>query len=232
METVVDLVETVTVPAGEALIAPDVTHGADFLRESIYRTGNFLRHCGVHEGAAVRLIDVREPETVFALLGSGLLGASVSFEPDGRTEPSALIGPTARLGSVSTPTGCTRVAFGEQPEDPSWAHFDAVVWSENPFFPETDIAGSCPFLARGEVSQRVALGAAETVAEQLSPEDIVAVRAPLSTPGTVIAGILAPLVAGASILLPDGDTNGTVAVAESSGVPEQRRLDPEEVEIP
>ncbi|MGM0591491.1 MAG: acetyl-CoA synthetase, partial [Halobacteriota archaeon] len=62
------------------------------------------------------------------------------------------------------------------------------------------------------------LGAARRVVgdEGLTDEATVALRAPLSHPGTVVAGVVAPLLAGGTILLSDGDETGDVAVATES----------------
>jgi len=55
----------------------------------------------------------------------------------------------------------------------------------------------------------------------------VAVRASLADPGAVVAGLVAPLVAGVTVLLPgDTDATGTHAVASGATVPEPERIDP------
>ena len=52
-------------------------------------------------------------------------------------------------------------------------------------------------------------------------DDEMAVRASLARPETVVAGVVAPLLAGATVLLPDDETVGSVAVADSDA-PEER----------
>jgi hypothetical protein len=64
----------------------------------------------------------------------------------------------------------------------------------------------------------------------------VAVRATLSTPGVVAAGVVAPLLSGATVLLPDAAdpdaVTGTVAiVADGATAPEPVCVDPGELGI-
>ncbi|WP_132057511.1 hypothetical protein [Halorussus amylolyticus] len=62
----------------------------------------------------------------------------------------------------------------------------------------------------------------------LEPGDEVAVRASLADPGTVVAGVLAPLLAGAAMLLPDEGATGDFAVAVGDA-PEKTVVRPSEV---
>ena len=71
------------------------------------------------------------------------------------------------------------------------------------------------------------LAAARTV--EYDADDVVAVRAPLAEPGTVVSGVVAPLLAGAAILLPSDDATGTVAVTTDDDAPEDRTVSPSKV---
>jgi hypothetical protein len=118
------------------------------------------------------------------------------------------------------------------------------VWSENPAFPPTDVSPADPVLATGErvYTHADLLAAAGAVVERagVDAEDRVALRAPLADPGAVAAGLVAPLLAGASIVLPgvtaggDGAAAvedaaiGDVAVA-AGDTPEERVIDPSTV---
>jgi hypothetical protein len=53
----------------------------------------------------------------------------------------------------------------------------------------------------------------------------VAPRASLGDPAVVVAGVLAPLVAGGAVLL-DESATGSLGVGPAEAVPETRRVDP------
>lgn len=74
------------------------------------------------------------------------------------------------------------------------------------------------------------LAAARRVAEgwSLAPGDEVAVRTSLANPGSVAAGVLAPICAGAVVLFPGRETVGDVAVADGDA-PELAVVSPDEV---
>ncbi|QDX41456.1 AMP-binding protein [Salarchaeum sp. JOR-1] len=222
METLYDLVNDL--PESAALRAPPREYNRRELRQTAFKTGNFLRHCGVHEGATVAVADDRAPEAVLALLGAALLGARVRFGATGDLDARAYVGPTEALDDVSLPAGGQYVGYGERPGNPSRAHFERDVWSENPAFPPVSFSGDAVALAGDDrYTHAVLLDAARRL--DYDSDDVVAVRAPLAYPGTVVAGVLAPLVAGATILLPDSDTTGTVAVT-TEDAPEQQTVDP------
>ena len=191
-------------------------------RATAFKTGNYLRYNGVGPHATVAILTDAAPETVFGVLGAGLLGGRVRFAPDGAVEDAVLFGPTDEVDDYDVEGGCKRIAYGREPDDPTWAYFEREIWSENPFFPETDVDGDTAFV--GDWSQEAALQAARDVATDLSSDDVVAVRGSLEEPSTLVAGVLAPLVAGATILLPDDDQTGTMAVG-TADPPENRVLD-------
>jgi len=224
METLADVVGGLDDPDRPAIRAGRV-HDARETRSRIYKTGNALRHRGVREDAGVAILDVAAPQALHAFFGAALLGATVRFGPDRVVEERVLAGPTERLADYDEAPGGQRVGWGSPPTDPSWMHFERDVWSENPAFPEPTVTaetGVLPGVTHGEL-----VATAESVAADLDSEDVVTVRAPLSHPGTVAAGVVAPLVAGASVLLPaDGET-GTVAVADGEA-PEERTVSPED----
>lgn len=192
------------------------------------KTGNYLRHLGVGRGVTVAVADDRAPEPLYALFGAALLGATVRFGSAG-DDWRVLVGPTADVVGRSAPPGATRVAYGDPPSDPSVAHFGTDVWSENPAFPEGDVTQDDPLLVVGEraVAHGDLLDAAGEVVEraELTDDDRVAVRASLARPGTVAAGVVAPLLAGATVLLPGDGSRGTVTVTDGDA-PEGRVVRP------
>ncbi|NEU57433.1 hypothetical protein [Halorussus sp. MSC15.2] len=215
-----------------ALVAPRGNRHYDYRRfcNTAWKTGNYWRRRGVHEGATVAVADAPAPETVFSFLGAALLGAKTRF---GTTDASVgdddfdarlVVAPRDEIGDYDVPPGTQRVAYGGPPDDPSVAHFERDVWSENPAFPETPIDPETVAIVAGDnaLSHAEVLAAARRVADdwELAPGDEVAVRAPFSVAGTAVAGVVAPLLAGAVVLLPDDDATGDFAVAQG-GAPEE-----------
>jgi acyl-CoA synthetase (AMP-forming)/AMP-acid ligase II len=228
-----------------------------------WKTGNFWRRRGVHAESTVAVVDDPEPEAVFSLLGAALLGARTRFGlPERRGRDTAdtraasdldarvVVAPHDEIGDYEVPPGSQRVGYGGPPDDPAVAHFERDVWSENPSFPETPIDPETVALVasdeRGgdeaddgvvrEFSHAELLAAAREVADDwsLQPGDEVAVRAPLAAPRTVIAGVVAPLLAGAAILFPDAEATGDFAVVRgdaADGAPEREVLRPADVRV-
>ncbi|MCG1002288.1 MULTISPECIES: hypothetical protein [Halobacterium] len=224
METVADVVASLDDP-DRPVVRADRVYDAREFRSRTYKTGNALRHCGVREGVGVAILDVPAPAGLQTFLGAALLGATVEFGPERVVEARVLAGPTAALDDYDLPPGGQRVGWGDPPADPSWMYFERDVWSENPTFPEPSITADTELLAG--VTHGEAVEAAERVAETYTPEDRVAVRAPLAHPGTVVAGVLAPILAGASIVLSPAGGAGTVAVADGDA-PEDRVVAPDD----
>ncbi|MFC4548989.1 MULTISPECIES: hypothetical protein [Halorussus] len=190
--------------------------------------------------AAVAVAADPEPEALLALFGAALLGAPTRFVPRrggaGRTgseasvEARVVVAPSESVSDYNLAAGGQRVGYGDPPDDPATHHFERDVWSENPAFPETPVPPATSALVAGgrAFSHADLLGAARGVAEtwDLEPGDEVAVRAPLTEPGAVVAGVLAPLLAGAAVLLPTDESVGDCAVVDGSGAdaPEDRTL--------
>lgn len=196
-----------------------------------WKTGNLLRNEGVRSGMAVAVADDPAPEAVLAFYGAALLGGVVGFGPGALGDRTrALVVPTADLGAYDAGARTRGVAYGTEPADPGVAYFERDVWSENPTEPPDRVEPGDPLLrtpdrewTHGEV-----LDAARAVADEwgLEPGDEVAVRGPFAHPGTVAAGLVAPVLAGAVVLLPDGDGTGDYAVGEGEPEPD---LDPDDV---
>lgn len=220
---------------------PDREYDYRRLRTDGKKSGNLLAGLGVREGRTLAIAaDPPVPEAVLALLGAGLLGTVVRFAPPSDPDVRAVLAPTERVGDYDLPAGGQRVGYGDPPGDPTVTHFERVMWSENPTFPPSSVDPGDPLLTTGEKthSHRAVLSAAHRVVADLGlgPDHEVAVRADLGDPGTVAAGVVAPLLAGATVLLPQGDDaagtgdHGTVAVA-TGAAPEPRTVDPGAVEF-
>lgn len=195
------------------------------------KVGNFLSYLGVRRGGRVAVAPDPRPEPVAALLGAALLGAVTRF--DARTpEARVVVASRSREGEVDLPPGGRLVVYGDPPSSSTVFYWERDVWSENPAFPSGDVSSENPALAvdGGAYSHETLLSAARRTAAtvDLDDDDAVAVRAPLSHPGVVVAGVLAPLSVGAAVLFPDGESVGTVAVSAAADAPEPTVVRPEE----
>ncbi|WP_435097984.1 hypothetical protein [Halarchaeum sp. P4] len=213
METVYELLADL--PAEATLRAPPASVPARDVRVTAYKVGNYLRSRGVHRGSAVGVADESDPKTVLAFLGSALLAAPVTFDPPRAFDGRAVVAPTATLEEFDLGPGGQRVGYGAEPDDPADGHFEGGVWSENPAFPPVSYDGDVAALTgTGDAdgpSQRALLDAAADAAD-LDTDDTLAVRASFTHAGTLV-GVLGALRAGATVLLPDEGTTGTVALA-------------------
>ena len=237
MDVLGDLVARSRRSGDAALLAPALGRTYDYRRlcTNAWKVGNYLRHLGVRTGRGVALVGDDRPEVVLSLYGAALLGATVSVDPppERPVDARALVTPADRVGAYEVAPGTQRVAYGDPPDDPSVAYFERDVWSENPTEPPDRVAPDDVLLSTTdgrEYTHAAVLSAARRVVDEwgLAAADSVAVRAPLSRPGTVAAGLVAPILAGGSILLPGGGAVGDVAVSDGN-VSESRVVDPASV---
>jgi len=207
-----------------------------------WRTANLLRLYGVHTGATVGIVDAPKepgataddgrdpatpiPEVIGALLGAGLLGAVVEFDPDPDFEGAALLCPAAVAAEAGVGPECTVLAYGGPPADPSVVHFEEEVWSETPIAPPESVRPDADVLAAGRdrFDHATLLGAAAGFADEqgLDDGDTVAVDASLAEPGTVVAGVIAPLLVGAAIQV--GGGSATVRIGDGGIAPATVRI--------
>jgi hypothetical protein len=207
-----------------------------------WKVGNLLRHYGVREGARVAVVAGpkaptaddepgrigESPDALQAFLGAALDGAVVDLDPPGAVETKVMIAPNDWLDDYQLGPGTKPIAYGGPPDDPRVAHLEREAWSENPLQPPGEFGPADPVLAADELYTHGDLLAASerVVAENdLREDDTVALRAPVTDAGTVVAGLLAPMRVGATVLLGEGET-GTVAVSDGSDVPEERVVRP------
>jgi len=225
----------------------DRTYSYFDLCNTAYKAGNVLSHVGVREGDRIVVDPGRDPQPIFTFLGAALLGAVTEFDPDpGREcDARAVVVPVEREGEFALPGGSKLVAFGGDPDRPETTHWEQEVWSENPAFPPTFHDPTDPVL-RGRVddddprafSHADLLGAAGAAVDALAldADSRVAVRAPLTDPRTVAAGVLAPLAAGGTAVLARSDggpaVDATTAIVDGDATaPEGRTLAVESVSL-
>jgi len=210
---------------------------------TVWKTGNLLRHYGVREGARVAVVAGPKaptaddqpgwlgatPDPVVAFLAGAVDGAVVDMDPPAAVDAKVMIAPNDWLADYSLGPGTKALAYGGPPEDPTVAHLEREAWSENPLEPPAEVGPSDPVLAADQTYSHGDLLAASrrVVAESdLTGDDEIVLRAPLTKPGTIVAGVLAPMRIGATVVIGDGAT-GTVAVGDNG--PEEQVIDPDAV---
>jgi len=174
---------------------------------NVWKGGNLMRHYGVREAMVVAIVvgpknptDGDEPgylrdcpDGLLAVLAATLDGAVVDLAP-----------------------GTKALAYGGPSDDPTVAGFERELWSENPLQPPGERAPDDPALRddEGTYTHGEVLAASERVVEAyaIDAETTVAFRAPATSVGAVVAGLLAPMRAGATVRFGD-DTASDVAVA-------------------
>lgn len=211
-----------------ALRAAAIGRQYDYRRlcTTAWKVGNLLRHFGVRAGSPVAVAGDERPEPILALLGAALLGGTVrvgSATPDARV----LVAPTADLDRHTLSPGSQRIGYGDRPDDPGDTYFEQDVWRENPTEPPADVDPDAPAIRAGETTytHEELLRSARSVVDrwELTADSAVAVRAPLRRPETIVAGVVAPLVARATVLLPDGESAGEYAVVTETGTESRQR---------
>jgi len=211
---------------------------ADFA-VNVWKTGNLLRHYGVREGARVAVVVgpkaptdedrpgwlAGTPDSVVAVLAAMVDGAVVDPDPPGAVDAKVLIAPDAWMDEYERGPGTKAIAYGGPPEDPTVAHLEREAWSENPLEPPAEVEPGDPALAADRTySHGDLLAASREVVEEyeLTADDEFVLRAPLTDPGTIVAGVIAPMQVGATVLL-GPDPVGTVAIGDDG--PEERVVD-------
>jgi hypothetical protein len=214
----------------------------DFCTTS-YKAGNFLRYLGVRTGDVVAVEPDPLPEPILTFFGAVQLGSVTRFGASdsraGRTggpagdPPRATVVPVDRESAFSPPPGHKLAVYGGSPESPEVAHWEQEVWSENPAFPPTEVDPASPALVTddgSESSHEELLAVARRVVAEtgLSEHDEVAVRGLLSRVGVVAGGVIAPLLAGATVVFPEEGEVCDVAVGEG---PERIVVDPDSLDV-
>lgn len=217
-----------------ALAVPGIGRQYDYRRfcTIAWKVGNLFHHFGVRPGVSVAVAGEKRPEPLFALCGATLVGGVVRFDSI-PSDARVLVAPTVDLGTYDVPPGCQRIGYGEQPGDPNDAFFEGDVWSENPTRPPTEVEADTPVLADDTVCthERLLRGGRSVVDRwELTTESTVAVRGPLQNPKTIVAGVIAPLLVGGTILFPDENSIGEYAITTETA-PEPRTLTLDSIEL-
>lgn len=241
--TVADLVDRSRRSTDPAFEGDDISYDYRQFCTTVHKAGNFLSHFGVRPGARVSVIPDRSTgaAAVVALLGAGLLGATVDLGSRESDPVEAVVAPATAFqdGTIRPEPGTVGVSYGGTVEEPSIHPIGRGLWSENPSCPiPPTLAPETPLLKAAEdcvLDHRTLLSEAESVAGEWREDEpvVVAVRAPIDHPGTIVAGLLAPLVVGGTIVrVPEdcrGQARGSIAVSGRPDAPERLVLDPDEV---
>lgn len=199
-----------------------------------WKTANRFRYDGVGPGRGVAIADDLAPQPLLAFVGASLLGAPTVFGDPPDRDVRLAVGPATAVSSWSVEPGPGRVAYGAEPDDPEVVHFEGAIWSENPTMPPDSVAPDAVALrwADGPVTHADLLSATERFVERagLTAEDTVDIRASLAEPGTLVAGLLAPLAVDASVTLPGGERSPSVVVG-TADADADRVVDPRSVDL-
>jgi len=193
-----------------------------------YKAANVLRYLGAREGSTVAVEPTAGFHTTLALLGAAGLGAPVRFDPAAGIERGdrVVLVDVADEPDAEPAPGTSLAAFGGPPERPETTHWEQELWSENPGMPPSAVGPDDPVLrgaggaerdGSGDVSHRALLNAAASIdSEQgLDSDDRVVLHGDLADPRALAAGVVAPLAAGATVVLAGkGDGGSTVSVED------------------
>jgi len=214
---------------------------------NVWKGGNLMRHYGVREGMAVAVVVgpkhptdgdqpgyLRDcPDGLLAILAATLDGAVADLAPGTEIDATALVAPAAWLDRYELAPGTKALAYGGPSDDPTVAAFERELSSENPLQPPGQRAPEDPELrdADGTYSHADLLAASERVVEayDIDGEATVAFRAPATSAGAVVAGLLAPLRAGATVRFGDDSASDVAVAGAGDEVPEETVVRPSDV---
>ncbi|WP_142861027.1 AMP-binding protein [Salinigranum halophilum] len=196
-----------------------------------YKAGNVLRYLGVRERATVAVVGTVGPHPLWAFYGAGQLGAVTRFaghEDAVDAAPRVLLLPVTDEERVAPGPRTKLATYGGAPTQVTTLHWEKELWSENPAVHPTDVDPTDPLLTTGSrtYTHEDVLDAARAVVDAFDLDETrrVAVRGPLSQPHVVTAGLVAPILAGGTVVAPTEESSSDVAVVGHGvdAVPEPR----------
>jgi acyl-coenzyme A synthetase/AMP-(fatty) acid ligase len=236
MDVVADLLARDRRSRDVALVTPDGRERTyrDLITNA-YKSANVLRYLGAREGSTVAVDPSPGLHTTLGFLGAAGLGAPVRFDPAVGIERGdrVILIDVAEESTTKPSPGTSLAVFGGPPERPETTHWEQELWSENPGMPPSAIGPDDPVLrgsgdgepnGSGDVSHRALLDAAASVVEEqgLEPGDRTVLRGGLADPRALAAGVVAPLMSGATAVLigeQPTDDGSVVAVDGGDGDP-------------
>jgi hypothetical protein len=229
---------------------------ADFATNA-YKAGNLFRHYGIRPGSTLAVVAgpkeadadadavgiVDSPEPLLSVFGGVSLGATVDLSPSQPVATRAFVLPAGWLDRYTVEPGCSQIAYGGPPDAVGVAHFGTETWSENPTAPPDHVTSDDPALSLdgGAATHEQILDVARDVARTaaIDTSSRVALAAPVTEPGALVAGVVAPLLVDATVYLPGaadrslaGDSTHVVAADDFDAdetVESPTVIDPEDV---
>ncbi len=195
---------------------------------NIWKAGNLLGHYGVHGIGELAVVvgpkteennvpfssqrgRLDSAEALLALFGGAIIGAVVDLTPTEPIDAPAVVAPAH--APIETAPGCSRLSYGGPPTDPAVSHFERELWSENPIEPPETVVPEDDALRIEESvwTHEQLLSAAADVIEEYSLDATtrVVLETGIIEPDAFIAGILAPLAVGATVVLPENGSTDT-----------------------
>ncbi|XGI83731.1 hypothetical protein ACEU6E_00335 [Halorutilales archaeon Cl-col2-1] len=212
MDTVSEILEVGGDADETALRSPPVeSYSWDTFTATVRKTANLASGLGLRRGDTITVSDHDTPESLFFFLGASLIGAQTVFG-DGDEDATLTVTPCSETKDVSA----TRLCYGEKPDDPGVTHYEREIWGESPLFPSDRLSqpdDTVLLSGSRRYTQEELVTAAEEVADDYGiAEYDEAVTGSVSTPETLVAGILAPLISRTTVSLPgdgsrDSDTD-------------------------
>ncbi len=229
--TLVDLLSSNADTDAVALGAPaagEQVYTYDRLATTSRSTATVLAAAGLDADSFIAIAPAPAAETVIGFLGAAILGARVRFSGPARAPVDAVFGPTDTVRRYQVPDDALRIGFGERSEDDRIRHFARAVWRAEDALPDAPVLPTTTVLSDGNAAythrRLIRTGQAVIAARGITPDTELAVRAPLTDPRTIAAGLIAPLLAGATIRFPTDETPaGDLAVTDTHA-PEHRLL--------
>ncbi|SDJ48331.1 hypothetical protein SAMN05216226_10429 [Halovenus aranensis] len=193
---------------------------------NVWKAGNLLGHYGVHSVGELAVevgpkrtddesenaddvgmrgtIDAAEP--LLAILGGAIIGGVADMTPAEPVDAPALVAPAH--WDIEATAGCTRLAYGGPPSEPSVSHFERLVWSENPIEPPEPVTPTDDAVRfDGDTwTHEELLAVVSNLVDEYGIDEAahVVLDADVTTPGGFVAGLLTPLAAGTPIVVPEG----------------------------
>jgi hypothetical protein len=211
-----------------------------------YKAGNVLRYLGVREGSVVTVAGPVGPQPLWAFYGAAQLGAVTRFVDVGGVDgnqvaaddPRVLLLPVEQEQSPDPGPSTKLAVYGGEPTRATTLHWEKELWSENPAVHPTEVVPSDPVIVApdGRYTHGEVLDAARATVDRfdLGVDNSVAVRGPLSEPGVVAAGVVAPILAGGTVVVPDDSREAVADVAvvgSGDAAPEARLIRPADVPL-
>ena len=210
MRTVLDILDSlpdVTQPAVGIPSAGDRVYTYDQLDSMVTTLGGTLQSYGLSPESLVAIAPTARSEMVISTLAVLATGATVRVSPPAKAPVDAVVGPSDVVSQYIAPSDALELVY-DTASDGQLDYKEAVTQTADTLR-TTAVRPNTTALTDGEITATHA-DLAETVSS-LSADDRfttgaeVMIRAPLTDPRTIAAGVLTPLAAGCTLRPASGD---------------------------